>query len=803
MKLFQALSVFIVLFALSACGGGGGTSIEQEKLKRLYLIDSPINGVKYKCGVRESLTESVEIDGVLKHGVAQCRNGSVTFSIGDFVLGTIDEYYDHQTIYLADFVDISNGLVGNEALIKLGMLLQSLDDDGDIQTKIDIDRGVDIVSLEEYTLTSLQEYIQTLGKVARTPEDVLEHIIAHIDPKYGKKPTLEAMQWSVSLDEAVGNTIGTIALHQGDGELLSLKLSGEGSEHFEIINIQEIRLKQKLTQATTFNLLLTATNSFGQSSANLTIHVTAQGKPIQIEPGKLTGATVKIYRLDENANAQLIAATTSDEQGYFDPHTEALEAQSLYIYEISGGQTSDSDIDNDGIKDSFKTPNQGVIRLIATKEGIEHSTHALHASTLSETLYLYAVAYLKGDVVTIKRHLNRIAHTLLDSDLNGDGKIDTEDILIFNPRIHSDRLSPSLAKAYNDLSIMVLFDDSRRFKRLFDTKVIQSFEANASGCSPTTLCAFETQPTKIKYRNAIVYAFKKNRLFIYDTLKQKTLGSIDLNSSEYGLYLDWERGYIFASSPNHDIVAVDIGTLEEPKIAPIVFPTQGLIIGKIASSMLIYQEPQLIVVDSDTIHSIKETARYTLSPFHRIIRNDAYALSIANNTLSIEQYTLKDPNQIAQTHRYTIENVDNNAQFAMDEAKNIYIVTPHQSLSIYQIVDEQPSQVSTLEFNATEIVNITDTQLYAYGNRTIYQVDIANPHTPRLLSSFDFEQTTTDLYFDEQILYTPRYMIDTDALMLSSPYLTIDATRAFNQEYDINLETIRDNSIFAPIFALH
>jgi hypothetical protein len=135
--------------------------------------------------------------------------------------------------------------------------------------------------------------------------------------------------------------------------------------------------------------------------------------------------------------------------------------------------------------------------------------------------------------------------------------------------------------------------------------------------------------------------------------------------------------------------------------------------------------------------------------------------------LSIEQYTLKDPNQIAQTHRYTIKNIDNNAQLTIDEAKNIYIVTPHQSLSIYQIVDEQPSQVSTLELNATKIVNITDTQLYAYGNRTIYQVDTTNPYAPRLLSSFNFEQTTNDLYFDEQILYTPRYMIDTDALMLS------------------------------------
>ncbi|MEA2027680.1 MAG: hypothetical protein U9N49_01715, partial [Campylobacterota bacterium] len=77
-----------------------------------------------------------------------------------------------------------------------------------------------------------------------------------------------------------------------------------------------------------------------------------------------------------------------------------------------------------------------------------------------------------------------------------------------------------------------------------------------------------------------------------------------------------------------------------------------------------------------------------------------------------------------------------------------------------------------------------------------YQIDTQYIDTPRVLRSFDFDQTTDQLYFTEDKLYTPRYIINLDALILSSPYITVDLSRELNKEYSIDLEKIKDPSIF-------
>ena len=68
----EIYSYGVVLLFLNACGSGGGdgTSVEQEPLKTLYFIDSPVNGIGYKCGVRDAKTQTQVIDNIEKHGVA-------------------------------------------------------------------------------------------------------------------------------------------------------------------------------------------------------------------------------------------------------------------------------------------------------------------------------------------------------------------------------------------------------------------------------------------------------------------------------------------------------------------------------------------------------------------------------------------------------------------------------------------------------------------------------------------------------------------------------------------------------------
>lgn len=790
MKHLRFMLLLPLLLMLVSCGGGGGgTSVEQEPLKTLYFIDAPVNGINYKCGNREAKTQSATIDGVLKHGVAKCRKGSVTFSIGNLVIGSLESYHDHQAIYLADFIDVSSGLVNNEPLIKLGMLLQSLDDDGNIETKIDMDANVNVMltSLESYTIESLQTYIQSLHKTPRDKEAVVEHIIQHIDPKYGKEPTLNALQLSVSSSEMVGNTIGVLDIENGDAPLLKVSLSGEGSEYFEIINHQEIRLKQQLTAKSSFDLNITAMNTFGEASAIVTINVINTDKIAKIALGALADATIKIY----NTHKELMATTTSNANGDFDLMLGSLDEQSFYIYEITQGETTNSDVDLDGIKDAFATPNQGVLRLILKKEWITNATKPIYASTLSEMLYLYAVESLNSQ--ELEKKLDEVAKVLLQNDLNGDGKITAEDTILFNPSIHQSALMPSIANHYDAIINQILLNDTERFKAIFDTKVIKKFDENATGCSPYTLCAFELEPTKIKYRNSIAYSLKDNRLYIYDTVQEKTLSFVDLPSSEYGIYLD--HNTIYLSAANQDIIILDLSILDEPKIADVTFPTQGYILGQKESQLLIYQANELIIVDKNNMSEIK---RYTMPPFDQVIVNSAYSFTISDNQLTINRYSIENLANISTVATYTLNGIANDAKVMMDEKQSIYIQTPNQSLGIYRLNSDAIESIASVELNATEIINITDTTLYAYGNRTIYQIDIEYIDTPRVSAMFNFEQTTNALYFDANILYTPRYIINLDALMLSSPYITLDPTRALNKEYDIDLEVIKESSLFDP-----
>jgi len=798
MKHTKILMMFIVAWGLFSCGGGGGgTSVEQEPLKRLYFIDAPVNGLNYSCGLRESVTTSEMIDGELRHGVAQCRKGSVTFSIGSLVIGSLPSYSDHQKIYLADFIDVSSGLVNNEALIKLGMLLQSLDDDGDIGSKIDIDQSVGISSLDDLSIASLGEYITTLGKTPRSQEVVVEHIVSWIDPKYGRAPSMEPIALSVSIDEMVGNTVASVSIDQGDGELLKMELSGEGSEYFEIVNNSEIRLKEQLSKLGAINLTLTAMNKFGQSSGSVSIEV-VQNRVVQIGVGKLALANIKIYRVKEDGIKEFITETTSDTVGYFDPEMALLDDISFYIYEIQEGNTTDIDIDNDGIQDSYATPNLGVVRLITTKAWLSSATKSLHASALGEILYLYSVDTLINDHANFGKRLDQIAKMLLKEDINGDGKINAEDCIVFNVSIHKDKLNQSVHQEYDTIVKKILMNDTERFKAIFDTKVIKAFDQNSSGCSPTTLCTLELQPTKVKFRNGIAYSLSSNRLYIYDTVQNKTLSTLDLPSDDYGIYLDTSNR-IFLSAEDRTIISVDLGLLSEPTLIDTPLSSiQGYILGRIDSALLIHQEGKLIIMDISEIANPIQRATYDLVAFDQMVARDAYNFVVANEQLQIRHYNLENLQNITQVASHILDNVDGEAKVYMDESKNIYILTPHQSIGIYQIKDDTIELIGSLNIDATQIVSINDYQLYAYGNRQIYRVDTEYIDTPRIKNSFDFLQTTNDLYFDEDILYTPRYIIDVDALMLSSPYLRVDEARSYNQEYDIDLEEIKDTSMFAP-----
>jgi len=1086
MHYIQTIFAILISLFLTACGGGGGTSVEQEPLKSLTFIDSPVNGIAYSCGGREGKTQSSTIDGVQKHGVAECRKGSVTFSIGKLVIGVLDTYQEGQEIFLQDLVGISRDQI-NDDVLKLGMLIQSLDDDGDIETKIDISDAmsakVTIESIDGYDISTFQAYVASITGITPDMDAVKNHILlntgiplieeknitltlqddtsvgtiiknlsiknatedmeiilidggeqnefsflsdgsimlnkaldfrkqnlyhytikaknskgyskettltikvqsanetynqplkkptplvnkiytnkdeytlsltaqkgvnlyvdsqkiatlshenialtqkivhtnasqklsltigydngmrsepvevevihdtiepiietnatlfvkentklvgnlkatdsnpilfslsdttSHPDNGYfiltsqgelnfrfkfdyespydggrdngyslgywvsdlagnkkfqnleigvtdekDSKPTIESTHIGVSIDEAVGNSIGRILIDKGDGDFIGISLSGDGSEHFEITPDGELRLIQKFTQATRYELTLTATNSFGSTHELIYIDVLNIGKVAKIEVGQLSNATIKLYKLRLDNTKELIESMQSNELGDFDMMPHLLEEGYYYIYEVTRGHTTHSDVDHDGIIDDYATDNQGVIRLIMTKGWLTGSSHPIRITALGEMYYLYDIDGLASDYAQIGNRLDSIAKTLLDDDLNGDGKINAEDIIIFNPTFHRLSLKIPIQKRYETIITKILDNDIGRYKYIFDTKVIKEFDENATGCSPTTLCAFELQPTKIKYRNNIAYVLKENRLFLYDTTQEKTISHIDFADGDYGLYLDLTNSRIYLSSPTQDreIITIDISNLETPKVVDSqLHGIHGYIIGRVNDALLIYQDSELLVVDIGSPESAQEITHYSLPIFDQVIYTNGYSFTVADNQLLIKQYNLQNLQNISQSATYQINNVADNTKAFMNEKQNIYLLTPNLSIDFYQIITGVATFKSTLDINATDIINTTDNQLYLYGNHTIYQIDISDITHPRIEKSFNFEQTTTNLYFDEGLLYTPRYIIDTNAMMLSSPYLEIDTTQS-NTQYDIKREKIKDYLIFAP-----
>jgi len=83
--------------------------------------------------------------------------------------------------------------------------------------------------------------------------------------------------------------------------------------------------------------------------------------------GSISDATINIYELGEGERKLLFSENTTmgenlDEIGNFNAHTQSLNSQIFYLYELIGGKNWD--IDHNGIIDSVPTTNSSIYRSI-------------------------------------------------------------------------------------------------------------------------------------------------------------------------------------------------------------------------------------------------------------------------------------------------------------------------------------------------------------------------------------------------------------------------------------------------------
>ena len=152
--------------------------------------------------------------------------------------------------------------------------------------------------------------------------------------------------------------------------------------------------------------------------------------------GVLANATVKIYRLGSNQVRTLlyIEKTSNGDSlekiGNFNGHIDVLEVDKFYLFEVEGG--IDRDSNDDGILDVSGTVNYGTLRLIAKGSNLKVAKLA-RVTLASEMLYVQASKAILYDFENLESKLNSYIVDIIDEDLDGNGKIDMQDLLNFNP----------------------------------------------------------------------------------------------------------------------------------------------------------------------------------------------------------------------------------------------------------------------------------------------------------------------------------------------------------------------------------
>jgi len=153
-------SVFAASLLLVGCGGGSSDDTTVATSTG-YLVDSPVANVDYDCIADNDYNKTTATDGMFT-----CRNMvQVRFRIGELVLGELTSLPADGYVFPQDLVGVARDTgIGNEKVIAMAQLLQSLDTDGDPTNGITIPQEVkDLLAeiMEDFDPTQLQLYFDS------------------------------------------------------------------------------------------------------------------------------------------------------------------------------------------------------------------------------------------------------------------------------------------------------------------------------------------------------------------------------------------------------------------------------------------------------------------------------------------------------------------------------------------------------------------------------------------------------------------------------------------------------------------
>ena len=183
----KIISIATLALLLNACDGGNSTGTEKNTAAdgvsgtpviEGKMIDAPVAGVKYMCGEITNITGN--------DGSFICDTYPVLFYAGGVKLGEIHTLAQDGYVTPQDLLGLQRDNYDDQ-VAHLALFLQSLDDDGDIESVITLDedlikklkdKQLDIKNMSATQLIELLDGIDAANSVSR--EDALRHLRSHM-----------------------------------------------------------------------------------------------------------------------------------------------------------------------------------------------------------------------------------------------------------------------------------------------------------------------------------------------------------------------------------------------------------------------------------------------------------------------------------------------------------------------------------------------------------------------------------------------------------------------------------------------
>ncbi len=281
--------------------------------------------------------------------------------------------------------------------------------------------------------------------------------------------------------------------------------------------------------------------------------------------GNLAGATVEVFRIDDDGSLVSVYQTTTSsgstlsQMGRFDTRASSLADDGLYVFQISGGM--DWDADDDGVMDTSPTTNDGVIRAVALGSEVKACGDDFTVTWLSELQYRYLAKYLKYDYdpaefLTMR---DELARAVLAADVDGDGDVDQQDVLKFVPsRDKADKPAPHVRQGADDF-----IDDIREDWKLSTISLMASLGTTGVSGSSTV------------YKDRIVYVGKYDGTFscidVSNSTNPVVICTTPVASSIYSIAVTGSYAYLGGQQGTTDTITIlDISDPSAPTTVAIM-----------------------------------------------------------------------------------------------------------------------------------------------------------------------------------------------------------------------------------------